>query len=151
LRDVLEEIHDAYDAVRRGKSCVIVAVESVYSMDGDICPLEEMVEVAREIFPENVEFVVDEAHSTGVLGPHGAGLVNELGLEKDIAVRVHTFGKAVSAAGAVILGNQTVKTALANLARSVIYTTAPANPVVASVRAAYRLMKSGKTEEVSRT
>jgi 8-amino-7-oxononanoate synthase len=99
-----------------------------------------------------------------VLGPQGRGLVCELGLEKDIAIRVHTFGKAVVAAGgtsymmpynsnltgfeAVILGNTTIKTALINFARSVIYTTAPGFPMIACVRASYTLMSSGKMEQV---
>lgn len=100
FRDVLCEIHDGYEKVRKGERCVVIAVESVYSMDGDICPLDELVDVAREVFPfNNAEFVVDEAHSTGVFGRQGRGLVCELGLEKNIAVRVHTFGKAVAAAG----------------------------------------------------
>ncbi|CAG8955555.1 hypothetical protein HYFRA_00009509 [Hymenoscyphus fraxineus] len=146
LRDTLTELHEENQEVRGGKQCVIIVVESVYSMDGDICPLAEFVDIAREMFPhKNVEFIVDEAHSTGVLGKKGAGLVCDLGLEKEIAVRVHTFGKAVSAAGAIILGNQTIRTALTNLARSIIYTTAPAASVVATVRAAYNLMNSGKT------
>lgn len=104
LRDVLIELHDEDHLIRQGKRCIIIVVESLYSMDGDICPLKEFVEIAREILPlKNVEFIVDEAHSTGVLGPKGIGLVCDLGLENEIAVRVHTFGKAVSAAGGNII------------------------------------------------
>jgi 8-amino-7-oxononanoate synthase len=69
-------------------------------MDGDVCPLQDLVEAANEIFPNgNAQFVIDEAHSTGVIGPNGAGLVCALGLEKDIAVRLHTFGKALATSG----------------------------------------------------
>ena len=168
FRDVLLSVCDSQPLVRQGKRCVIVAVESFYSMDGDICPLEELIEIAKEICPAgNAQFVIDEAHSTGVVGPRGAGLVSELGLEREVAVRLHTFGKALSASGgtramksfplplvaltfqAIILGNQTLKRALVNLARSVICTTAPSFPVVAAARAGYNLMIAGKTEAVS--
>lgn len=170
LREALVSVRESEPLIRQGRRCVIIAVESIYSMDGDICPLRELVEVVREMFPAgNAQFLVDEAHSTGVVGPCGAGLVSELGLEKEIAIRLHTFSKAVASGGgeqphhrlhfscgdakkthkAIILGNQTIKTALTNLARSVIYTAAPAPPVVATVRSAYRLMRTGETKAVS--
>ncbi len=83
-----------------GQRCVLIAVEAVYSMDGDVCPLHEMVGIAKELFPYgNAQFIIDEAHSTGVLGEDGRGLVCALGLEKDIAIRMHTFGKALAATG----------------------------------------------------
>ena len=70
-------------------------------MDGDVCPLRELVDIAKEVAGDqgDVQFIVDEAHSVGVIGPNGAGLVCELGLEKDIAVVVHSFGKAMGATG----------------------------------------------------
>lgn len=169
FRDALIFVCDSQPLIRQGKRCVIVAVESFYSMDGDICPLRELTEVTKEIFPGgNAQFLVDEAHSTGVIGPNGAGLVCELGLESEVAIRLHTFGKALSASGgtlntteilaklidinsaiAIILGNKTLKSALLNLARPVIYTTAPALSVVAAARAGYNLMKAGQTKSVS--
>lgn len=84
--------------IKEKKRSVLVAVESLYSMEGDICPLEDLVKVAKETL-ENVQFFVDEAHSTGVIGRHGSGLVNLLGLEKQIAVRLHTCGKALASNG----------------------------------------------------
>ncbi|MCJ1357757.1 MAG: hypothetical protein MMC33_007753 [Icmadophila ericetorum] len=147
FRDVLISICDSQPLIKQGKRCILVAVESLYSMDGDVCPLKELVEVAREIFPRgNAQFLIDEAHSTGVIGPNGAGLVCELGLEKEISIRLHTFGKALATSGAIILGNQTIKTALTNLARPFIYTTAPAFPMVAAVRSGYNLMKRHETK-----
>jgi 8-amino-7-oxononanoate synthase len=69
-------------------------------MDGDVAPLEEFVEVAKEIFPNgNAQFIVDEAHSTGLVGRQGSGLVCALGLEKDIAIRMHTYGKGMGTTG----------------------------------------------------
>ncbi|KAL9121373.1 MAG: hypothetical protein Q9187_002067 [Circinaria calcarea] len=163
FRDAMISVYDSQPLIRQGKRCVIVAVESFYSMDGDICPLTELIQAAKEIFPGgNAQFLVDEAHSTGVIGLKGAGLVCELGLEKEVAIRLHTFGKALSASGgnttkiiisidvnsaiAIILGNKTLKSALINLARPVIYTTAPAFSVVAAARAGYNLMKAGQTK-----
>lgn len=98
--EVLEDVRETQPLVRNGKRSVIIAVESYYSMDGDICPLKELIEAAKEVFPHgNAQFVVDEAHSFGVLGPQGLGFVAELGLEKEIAIRMHTFGKALSGSG----------------------------------------------------
>ena len=66
-------------------------------MDDDVCPLVEMLQIAKEICTlGNAVFAVDEAHGTGVLGPKGSGLVCKLGLEKKIAIRLHTCGKALA-------------------------------------------------------
>ncbi|KAK3984266.1 putative aminotransferase [Cladorrhinum sp. PSN332] len=134
--------------VRMGRRSVLVAVESVYSMDGDVCPLTEMVEVAKEVMQGKggVEFVVDEAHSTGAYGPRGAGLVSALGLEREVAVRVHTFGKAMGGSGAIVLASQTIKTTLLNFARGLIFSTAPSFPFVAGMRAGCNLLSSGRTQ-----
>jgi len=100
LREVLVRLMDEQPMIRQGVRCVLIAVESVYSMDGDVCPLRDLIEVTREACPlGNVEFIVDEAHGTGILGPKGAGLVNALGLERDIAVVVHTCGKGLASTG----------------------------------------------------
>lgn len=103
LHEVLVGIRDAQLQIRSGKRCVLIAVEGIYSMDGDTCPLSELVEVAREVFPEgNCQFIIDEAHSHGVIGPKGAGLVSALGLEKEIAIRMHTLPKAMAAGGGMV-------------------------------------------------
>lgn len=102
FRDTLRDILETRPLVRQGKKCVLVAVESIYSMDGDICPLQELVEAAQDVFQDlegSIQFVVDEAHSVGFIGPEGKGLVCELGLEKEIAVVMHSFGKAIGASG----------------------------------------------------
>jgi 8-amino-7-oxononanoate synthase len=97
FREVLTSVVDSQPLIRQGARSVIVSVESVYSMDGDVCPLVEMLQIAKEICPlGNAVFVVDEAHGTGVLGPKGSGLVCKLGLEKEIAIRLHTCGKALA-------------------------------------------------------
>ena len=148
LRETMANLVDTQPMIRDGSRSLLVSVESVYSMDGDVCPLLEMLEIAKEVCPKgNAVFIVDEAHATGILGPKGAGLVSALGVEKDIAVRLHTCGKALASTGAVILGNSTVRSVLMNFARSVIYTTAPSFPTVAGIRAAYNLLRTGATQK----
>ena len=71
----------------------------------------------------NANLVVDEAHSTGSFGPKGAGLCVELGLEKEIYARIHTFGKAIGAHGACVAGSEILKQYLINFSRQFIYTT----------------------------
>ncbi|KAH8805417.1 8-amino-7-oxononanoate synthase, partial [Xylogone sp. PMI_703] len=164
LRDVLVTLRDSQPAFRSGTRSILVCVESVYSMDGDVCPLSEFVEVVKEVFPlGNAQFVVDEAHSTGVIGPSGAGLVAMLGLEKDIAIRLHMSSKALGATGGklsslcqaiailtfilgIILCKRSVRNMLLNHARFVVFSGAPSFPMVASIRAGYQLMTSGNTQ-----
>ena len=97
---------------------VFIAVESVYSMDGDACPLLELVELSEKY---NAHIIVDEAHTTAIYGDKGAGLVAELGLEKRVFARVHTFGKGVGSHGACVVGSQVLKIYLINNARSSHY------------------------------
>lgn len=98
-----------------------IVVESVYSMDGDEAPLEELVKLTKQY---NSFLIVDEAHATGLFGRHGGGICELKGLEKDIFCRIYTFGKALGYHGAAIAGSQDLKNYLINFARPVIYTTA---------------------------
>ena len=116
--------HNSVDSLRRylGKASgqVFVVIESVYSMDGDMAPLQEFAALCKEF---GAALIVDEAHSTGIYG-QGCGLVCELGLEEEVFARVHTFGKAVGCHGACVAGSQQLKEYLINFARPFIYTTA---------------------------
>lgn len=116
---------------------LFVAVESVYSMDGDCAPLTEMVKVCRSY---GAALIVDEAHATGVFGERGEGKVCELGLQKDVFARLHTFGKALGCHGAIVLGSRTLRSYLINFARSFIYTTALPFHSLAAIRCAYELL-----------
>ncbi|KAI4639362.1 putative secondary metabolism biosynthetic enzyme [Alternaria ventricosa] len=90
FRRILTWIIESNPLIQRGARSVLVAVESVYSMDGDVCPLQELVDAARELAPSgSVQFVVDEAHSNGIYGPQGKGLVCALGLEREAQAQVH--------------------------------------------------------------
>jgi 8-amino-7-oxononanoate synthase len=100
LKRILRGLNKKYEAIGSGDSSIIVVLESVYSMDGDVAPLNKIVDVVEEIVGnERGYIVVDEAHSTGVLGRQGRGLVCELGLEHRIFARLHTFGKALASNG----------------------------------------------------
>ncbi|KAF1928025.1 PLP-dependent transferase [Didymella exigua CBS 183.55] len=141
LRRVLQEM------VELPSMCnVFIAVESIYSMDGDVAPLRMIVDTVTEIIgAERGHIVVDEAHSTGVLGFEGRGLVCQLGLEKEIFARLHTFGKALAGNGAILLGSQTLRHYLINYARPFIYTTFLSYPSLALIRTSYDLLRSGGT------
>jgi len=87
-------------AVPNSSRNVFVAVETVYSMEGDLAPLSEIVNLIESLFPsKNAYLVVDEAHATGIYGPNGSGRVCELGLESKVPIRLHTFGKALASNG----------------------------------------------------
>ncbi|KAJ6442337.1 class II aminotransferase/8-amino-7-oxononanoate synthase [Purpureocillium lavendulum] len=151
LRETLVELKESNTLIRQGSRCVLIAVEAVYSMDGDVTPLADIVETIDDIFPNgNAQIVIDEAHSTGLVGENGRGLVCALGLEDKIAIRLHTYGKGLGTTGAAILANATVISTLLNFARPVIYTTAPSFPMLAAIRAGYNLMESGHIQKASR-
>ena len=100
---------------------IFIVTESVFSMDGDECPLQELIAIAQQY---NAHIILDEAHATGIIGEHGEGLAQQLNLHDHIFARVHTFGKACGAHGAVVLGSSRLRSFLINYARSFIYTTA---------------------------
>jgi 8-amino-7-oxononanoate synthase len=125
---------------------VIVAVESVYSMDGDQAPLAELVRLSEQY---GFALVVDEAHATGVFGAHGEGLTQARGLHQKVFARVHTFGKALGCHGAAVVGSNVLKQYLLNFARSFIYTTAlPPHSLLAIQQAYGRLAAPGFTNAV---
>ncbi len=117
---------------------IYIALESLYSMDGDFAPLESLVTIAMD--DERINLVVDEAHATGVYGKEGEGRVGELGLEEMIYARIHTFGKGLGSHGAVIVGSNVLKQFLINYARSFIFTTSLPLHSLISIKIAYELI-----------
>lgn len=101
---------------------IVVLTESIYSMDGDMAPLERLVALRRK-YP-NIILYVDEAHALGVRGNTGLGLAEELGLTQDIDILIGTMGKAVCSAGAFCIADSIMKEYLVNTARSFIFSTA---------------------------
>ncbi len=116
---------------------VVVVVESVYSMDGDMAPLAEIARLCKQY---DAQLIVDEAHATGVIGTHGEGLVCSLGLEDGVFARVHTFGKALGCHGAAVVGSNVLKQYLINFARPFIYTTALPGHSLHAIQAAYQYL-----------
>jgi 8-amino-7-oxononanoate synthase len=114
------DLEDLKAKISKSEGELFLVVESVYSMDGDFAPLKEVVDICNK---SKVKLIVDEAHSGGIFGVGGRGLVVELGLQNDVFARVLTFGKAYGAHGAVVLSNELLKEFLVNYARSFIYTT----------------------------
>jgi 8-amino-7-oxononanoate synthase len=106
---------------------IYVVVESIYSMDGDEAPLIEIAALCEE---RGYHLIVDEAHATGVVKRSGRGLVEESGLRTKVMATVHTCGKALGAAGALVACSTVIKEYLINKSRPFIYTTAlpPAIP-----------------------
>ena len=100
LGELLARLVGEREDVRAGTANVFVAVESLYSMDGDIAPLVAICDTVENLLPNhNGHVIVDEAHATGVYGPGARGLVALFGLEDRVAVRLHTFGKALAGSG----------------------------------------------------
>lgn len=116
---------------------IFVVTESVFSMDGDLAPLKDMAALCQRY---KAHLIVDEAHATGIIGEHGEGLVQKLGLENECFARVHTFGKAVGCHGAVVLGSPLLRDYLINFSRSFIYTTALPPASARAIATAYTLL-----------
>ncbi len=121
----------------------IVVVEAIYSMDGDQAPLQELLAVCEA---NGASLIVDEAHSTGVLGEQGAGLVVQEQLEDRVLARVHTFGKAAGCHGGVVVGPSTLIHYLINHSRAFIYTTAPSAHQCMAISIATQIMEASVQE-----
>lgn len=120
-----------------------VVTESVFSMDGDVAPLKEIVELCEKY---NAALIVDEAHATGVVGERGEGLVQKLHLQKKCFARIHTFGKACGAHGAIVLGSEKLKRYLVNFSRQFIYTTSLPPSATDAILMSYKIFPRLKTE-----
>jgi 8-amino-7-oxononanoate synthase len=120
-----------------GRGALIVT-DSVFAMDGDVAPLDEIVELAQRA---GVRTVVDEAHATGALGPDGRGALAEAGLEDQVDVIVGTLGKALGAYGAFVACDRAMSRYLVNAARTLHFSTALPPPVVAGALAALDLLQ----------
>ena len=117
----LEEGLKAEAAKRPPGREMFVITESLFSMDGDLSPLPEIVNLAEQY---GAHVIVDEAHSTGCFGPSGSGVVDALGLRPRVLATVHTGGKALGVTGAYICGSNQLRDYLVNRCRHLIFTTA---------------------------
>lgn len=137
LRFRHNDLQDLESNLQKVKGQKVVIVESLYSMDGDICPLAEVADLCKK---HNSLLIVDEAHAIGVRGENGAGLVQELNLEEKVTGRIITFGKASGIHGAAVVGPQWLKDYQTNFSRSLIFSTAPSPHQFASIKAMYELL-----------
>jgi 8-amino-7-oxononanoate synthase len=133
-----QAIEDAIRDWRRqgGTGSPWIAVESLYSMDGDIAPLDALAEVATR---HDAMLLIDEAHATGVFGPDGRGLAAALEGQPNV-VTLRTCGKALGSEGALVCGPAVVTDFLVNRARGFIFSTAPSPVMAAAVRAGLRVL-----------
>jgi 8-amino-7-oxononanoate synthase len=131
------EALDAMLRAERGKyRRALIVVEGVYSMDGDLCPLDQLVPIARR---HNAWTYVDDAHGTGVLGATGAGTLEHFGVTGQIDIVVGTLGKALGTAGAYVGGSQELVEFLVSKARSFIFTTGSPPALAAATLEALRI------------
>lgn len=122
-----------------GKGRIWIAVESLYSMDGDRAPLDDLLTLADA---HDAVLLIDEAHATGVFGDAGKGLSARLG-QSDNLIVLRTLGKALGCEGALLGGPAVMREFLVNRARGLIFSTAPSPLMAAVARAAIRLVADG--------
>jgi glycine C-acetyltransferase/8-amino-7-oxononanoate synthase len=123
---------------QRGRPALIVT-DGVFSMDGDLAPLAELLELARR---HGARLMVDEAHATGAVGPGGRGSVSAAGLSGEVDVVVGTLGKSLGSYGAYACANAETIDYLVNTARPFIFSTAPPPPAVGAALAALALLEA---------
>jgi 8-amino-7-oxononanoate synthase len=124
------------EAAGRGS---LIVTDGVFSMDGDLAPLEDLAALARD---HGCRLMVDEAHATGALGPGGRGSVAAAGLDDEVDLVVGTLGKALGSYGAYACASREVVEFLINSARPFIFSTAPPPPVLAAATAALELLEA---------
>jgi 8-amino-7-oxononanoate synthase len=129
----------------RGASNLLVT-DGVFSMDGDLAPLPELTEVAHE---NGIYLMVDDAHATGVLGPHGAGTADYFGLQGKVAIQMGTLSKALAGEGGYIAGKRVFIDYLRHRAKSFIYSTALAPQTIAVALRALKIIQDEPERRVS--
>lgn len=135
------DMHDLEQKLSNATGTVFIVTESVFSMDGDYCPLPELVTIARQW---NAHLIIDEAHATGVVGEKGEGLVQHYQMQGSVFARMHSFGKACGCHGAAIVGSNALREYLVNFARSFLYTTALPPHALELIKESYLLIPSLK-------
>jgi 8-amino-7-oxononanoate synthase len=131
--------HLAWGLREAGGRGSLIVTDGVFSMDGDLAPLEQLLQLARR---HDCRLMVDEAHATGAIGPGGRGSVAAAGLSGEVDVLVGTLGKALGSYGAYVCASRELVDYLINTARSFIFSTAPPPPAAAAALAALELLES---------
>jgi 8-amino-7-oxononanoate synthase len=131
--------------LKSSKGRTLIVTESVFSMDGDLCPLKEIVTLKEK---HGALLLLDEAHAVGVLGKNGHGLAEELSLQDQIDFQMGTLGKALGSAGGYLAASREWIDLLINKARSFIYSTAPPPAQAAASLAALKLLPTGEGKQL---
>lgn len=135
LKSRLQEVRQSY------RRCLIIT-DSVFSMDGDLCPLPTLLDIAEEF---SCMLLVDEAHATGVLGKNGAGCVEHFGCTSQQLIQVGTLSKALGSLGGYVAGSQNLIDFLRNRAATWIYTTALSPADTAAALEGIKIVKQEPT------
>ena len=145
LNDLEEKLRWATENPRRQTpdARTLLVTESIFSMDGDAAPLREIVELKNKF---GAWLMMDEAHATGIIGQHGRGLADELGVSRQIEIQMGTLGKALGASGGYICGSRALVDFLVNRARSFIFSTAPVPAAAAAATAGIITVQSAEGE-----
>jgi 8-amino-7-oxononanoate synthase len=130
------DLEDLRNKLQGKKGQCFVVTESVFSMDGDMAPVREMLALCESA---DARLIVDEAHATGVVGNHGEGLIQHEALHHNCFARIVTFGKALGCHGAAILSGELLRNYLINFSRSFIFTTALPPVAVAAIKTSYEI------------
>jgi glycine C-acetyltransferase len=138
LREILREAREQGREGGEPYRLILVVTDGVFSMDGDIARLPEVVEAA-ETFDAAV--MIDDAHASGVLGRNGRGTVDHFGLHGRVAIQVGTLSKAVGALGGYVAGSTALRELLTQRARPFLFSTSHPPAVVAACREALRVMQ----------
>ncbi len=139
LEEILQEIRRHSPSTR-----ILIVIESLYSMDGDFAPLAEIVGLKEKY---DAWLMVDEAHSTGILGPKGKGLCLQSGLSSQVEIQMGTLSKAVGVSGGFITGRRELIQLLTNRARSFLFTTAQPALLAAAASASLKILQSEEGEQ----
>ncbi len=125
-------------AKRRQARRTLIVTDGLFSMDGDLAPLPELSRLAQDY---EAELYIDDAHGTGVMGPHGRGTAEHFGIEPQIPFHMGTLGKAFGSSGAYLAGTSIMIHYLMNTSRSFIFTTAPPSSSAAAATEALRILQ----------
>ncbi len=125
---------------KREKACpTLVVTEGVFSMDGDLAPLPELLKLCQS---HDATLLIDDAHGTGVMGPNGRGTIEHFGLNPEDILQMGTLSKGIGTSGGFVAGTASLKEYLINTSKAFIYTTAPPPAMAAAAAAAIQVIQN---------